>query len=184
MTRVATLPAGPALNCCPTNHSQLSSEPGAGNPFYRCENGRLGKESKPSDTAKLAGARKTHTPHMQGVISRLNVRLRGLQIPSSGHTSFVTIATQHTCPRPLRWPRQRKSTSRKKQPPSRRLWASYASRCSPMHHHFSYFLRNREASTVCFPSSSSESESEDVEPVSQSSSSSESSESSSSSLEK
>lgn len=54
--------------------------------------------------------------------------------------------------------------------------------CSLQYHYFSYFLRNLEASTVCFPSSSSESESEDVELVSQASESSDSSESSSSSL--
>ena len=62
------------------------------------------------------------------------------------------------------------------------LKASCPFPCSQMYHYFSYFLRNLEASTVCFPSSSSESESEDVELVSQASESSESSESSSSSL--
>lgn len=90
----------------------------------------------------------------------------------------MTTATPHTCPRPLCRPGQPKNTARKKPSPSSGfpLWP-----LSPL---ISYFFRNREASTVCFPSSSSESESEDVEPVSQSSSSSESSESSSSSLEK
>lgn len=59
LRRAATPPAGPGLSCCPTYHSQLSLQPGAGNPDSRREKGRREGKQTVRHRAQLASARKT-----------------------------------------------------------------------------------------------------------------------------
>lgn len=176
--RAATPPAGPGLSCCPPAHSALCSQ-GQAALVLQMRNGRREGKQTVRLRAQLAGARKTLI-YTARVGTPLTVKDVGTVKSHPQHTLALRPLPPHILAQdPSVGPDNPKTLQgRSHHPPGDcfPLW--------PKAPPISYFFRNREASTVCFPSSSSESESEDVEPVSQSSSSSESSESSSSSLEK